>query len=186
MRATVLRTMVTLSAAVAFHCPAPASAADLGAAERCSPADAYTAQAHDGDRGLHEAADAAVESEAARGLSRLVATIGTRVDGGGEPRGAGDREPRRGPDAVALGAALLGFRDAGAPRERLRDLRALRELKLLRLLDTSSTMVWLGLDRKGRPGLHFRQRERGEELPVATSAALFDAPPLRTVALTSP
>jgi hypothetical protein len=86
-----------------------------------------------------------------------------------------------------LAAAPLAFRDSNAPREKARDLRRWRELKLLRLLDTQELMVWLGLDRKGRPGLHFRQRNPGEAMPPPAQAAfLADPPPLRAVPLTSP
>ena len=78
--------------------------------------------------------------------------------------------------------APLGFRDYRAPKARL---RALRELKVLRLWDTSYVSVWFGLDRKGRPGVHFRQRNLSEELPVARRVEP-DAPSLRSVPLTSP
>jgi hypothetical protein len=86
-----------------------------------------------------------------------------------------------------LAQAPLAFRDSDAPREKARDLRRWRELKLLRLLDTQELMVWLGLDRKGRPGLHFRQRNPGEAMPPPAQAALLaEPPPLRAVPLTAP
>jgi hypothetical protein len=92
------------------------------------------------------------------------------------------------PDGIEdFGATPLGYRDSEAPRERIRDLKRLRELKLLRLFDTEELMVWLGLDRRGRPGLHFRQRNLDEAMPpVAQAAFLADPPPLRSVPLTSP
>ncbi len=101
--------------------------------------------------------------------------------------------PAAPPDAGAeapddeFAAAPLAFRDSQAPREKARDLRRWRELKLLRVFDTRELMVWLGLDRKGRPGLHFRQRNPGEEMPEPAQAAfLAEPPPLRAVPLSSP
>jgi hypothetical protein len=117
--------------------------------------------------------------------------IFTRLPDGFVPPTAAASGPLAAARAAGLldgaGAAPLGFRDSAAPRERLRDLKRLRELKLLRLFDTSELMVWLGLDRKGRPGLHFRQRNPGEDLPPPAQAAfLSDPPPLRSVPLTAP
>jgi hypothetical protein len=46
--------------------------------------------------------------------------------------------------------------------------------------------VWFGLDRRGRPGVHFRQRNPGEQVPAAHAAPYASPPPLRSVPLTSP
>jgi hypothetical protein len=79
--------------------------------------------------------------------------------------------------------APLAFRDYRAPKERF---RAWRELRLLRLWDDARVSVWFGLDKKGHPGLHFRQRNPGEEIPLARATPYGEAPPLRSVPLTSP
>jgi hypothetical protein len=80
-------------------------------------------------------------------------------------------------------AAPLAFRDYRAPRERF---RSWRELRVLRLWDNARMTVWFGLDRRGRPGVHFRQRNPGEAIPLAHAEPYVAPPPLRSVPLTSP
>jgi hypothetical protein len=182
-------------------------AGELGGEDSCSRADAHSAQPHEGAPTRIETVEAALAIEATRPLPAFVATgaaaapveskLADDTPQGANRTGAAPVQtpPVEGTPAAAaaidraeeFGTTPLGYRDSDAPRERIRDLKRLRELKLLRLFDTESLMVWLGLDRRGRPGLYFRQRNLDEAMPPAAQAAyLLDPPPLRSVPLTSP
>ena len=204
IRGSLLAAGAALTLLPAF---APVRAGELGAEESCSRADAHASQALDGPATRDETVEAALAIETARPLPAIApgppAVPGIGRDESVEATAPQPRPVWLRPDETApqglLGepvdvprdadatSAPLAFRDSAAPRERARDLRRLRELKLLRLFDTRELMVWLGLDRKGRPGLHFRQRNPGESMPVPAQAAfLAEPPPLRSVPLTSP
>jgi hypothetical protein len=188
-----MRGPLLVSAALLLPLSSVVRAGELGADDSCSRADAHSSPAHDGAATRIETVEAALAIEATRPLPLLAPAGSTDA-----PVPAADF-PGTAPRALAAAAAAaaaarldpattpLGFRDSAAPRERIRDLKRLRELKLLRLFDTEELMVWLGLDRRGRPGLHFRQRNLDEAMPpVAQAAFLVEPPPLRSVPLTAP
>jgi hypothetical protein len=180
-------------------------AGELGGGESCSRADAHSAPPHEGVPTRIESVEAALAIEATRPLPafaaagaagvRMPPTPSTETYDATPPHATPVHAPPDEPAPLAaptdraeeFGTAPLGYRDSEAPRERIRDLKRLREFKLLRLFDTESLMVWLGLDRRGRPGLYFRQRNLDEAIPPAAQAAyLVDPPPLRSVPITSP
>lgn len=186
----------------------PAHGAGLRASRSCSMADAHSAlPAAEAVPGTSETA---IAVEALRPLPTVAALSSPHaapeiapdyevravpenfIARHDEPKdeAAGPPEPLRSVERSAAidatGApedAPLAFRDYRAPKERF---RAWRELRVLRLWDDARVSVWFGLDRKGRPGLHFRQRNPGEEVPLAHAAPYAEAPPLRSVPLTSP
>jgi hypothetical protein len=199
----MLGPLLAAGALLALLARTPAvDAGELGGEDSCSRADAHSTQSHEGAPTRIETVEAALAIEATRPLPAFVAagaaavhmepslSDGTPPDAAPPHAVPGDAAPvaAEATDRVEeLGTTPLGYRDSDAPRERIRDLKRLRELKLLRLFDTESLMVWLGLDRRGRPGLHFRQRNLDEEMPpVAQAAYLVDPPTPRSVPLTSP
>ncbi len=205
-----------LAIACATALPCAALAADLASRDSCSLADVHAAQPADSTiageaedaaiavealralPAVHgapaaprpaEPSTAAPESYAAHvDLPGYLASAHTeRLIGPPEPQNRAfldvSRSAAGDAGANSLDDLPIGYRDYRAPKERF---RALRELKVLRLWDTTAVQVWFGLDRKGRPGLHFRQRNPDEEMPTAKAAPLVEAPPLRSVPLTSP
>lgn len=187
-----------------------AHAGGLRPSRSCSMADAHASRAAVPADGAVGTSEAAITAEALRPLPAVAAVGGAPdavdaaidVEARTVPRDftvptdvsreavAGPPEPlqavERSTAVDVSGApedAPLAFRDYRAPKERF---RAWRELRVLRLWDDTRITVWFGLDRKGRPGLHFRQRNPGEAVPAAPSAAFTDAPPLRSVPLSGP
>jgi hypothetical protein len=198
MRRTMRGPLLVAGAALALLARTPAvHAGELGDEDSCSRADAHSTQPHEGAPTRIETVEAALAIEATRPLPAFVATdaaavrvhptLSAATPPDAPPAGATQVAAAATDRVEEFGTTPLGYRDSEAPRERIRDLKRLRELKLLRLFDTESLMVWLGLDRRGRPGIYFRQRNLDEAMPpVAQAAFLADPPPLRSVPLTSP
>jgi hypothetical protein len=179
---------------------------ELDADDRCSRADAETSAPAESagpatpgrqDGGPEPSSESALTAEATRPLP----AVAPAAPGAAQalPERFEARSARVAPERVADPAdvtvprraereappgsvEMLGFHDYRAPRERF---RAIRELKLLHLWDTTRITVWFGLDRKGRPGVHFRQRNPGEELVAQAPEALVSPPPLRSVPLSA-
>jgi hypothetical protein len=75
--------------------------------------------------------------------------------------------------SIDLSAELsdLPFRDQEPFVNRLRDIRA---LPFLTLWNSTGATLYVGIDRKGNPGLHLRQKGRDESAPVLSDSD--DAP----------
>ncbi|MCZ8131584.1 MAG: hypothetical protein O9284_09830 [Steroidobacteraceae bacterium] len=144
--------------------PAALAAAHEGdSLERCTRSDALAARPSSSDPRDDRPADAAVEAEASRRLP---------------PPSVDPPDLEAAATAAAATVAPLRFADHLSFKQRLKNLKRWREFALVRLWDDRRVQVYIGVDRGGTAGLHFRQRdpENAELATLASLAPAGDAP----------